>query len=366
MPASSAPELRYRLAPKEIRVGPGVAGGLPKIVERLGGRCLVVHDTGSERAAQAASEAMIGTGLDVQVHAFFGECTPSAIARLAGEAAGATVLAFGGGKALDTAKAAAEKQDVPCINVPTSAATCAAYTPLSILHEDDGAYVESRRLTQPVEALVLDLELLVGAPPRLLAAGMADAAARAFDTILAARIRVPSAMAAMSLAICREYLFQTLLPLGDQALADNGARIASDAVQRVIEACILGAGLAGETGARFFGRSFSHAVAYALSHVVDSDGVLHGEAAGLGILVHCLLDPEPPVAFEAMRQRFATWGLPISFAEVGIEDLAGVCGQALAERTYEYLDRERAIPFAVDADAIHDAMMLSDRAASAD
>jgi len=308
---------------------------------------------------------MTDAGLNVRIHPFFGECTRAAIDRLAGEAAGATVLALGGGKALDTAKAAAEKQDVPCINVPTSAATCAAYTPLSILHRDDGTYVESRRLTQPVETLVLDLDLLVGAPPRLLAAGMADAAARAFDTILAARNRIPSAMAAMSLAICREYLFQTLLPLGDQALADNGTKIASDAFQRAIEACILGAGLAGETGARFFGRSFSHAVAYALSHVVDAEGVLHGEAAGLGILVHCLLDPESPVPFDRMRQRFAAWGLPVSFVQVGIEDLAGAGGQALAEKTYEYLDLERAIPFTVNADAIHDAMMRVDRAASA-
>jgi len=361
MPANSTKESRYRLAPREIRVGRGIAAGLPAVVKRLGHRCLIVHDAGSRSAALAASDAITATGFDVRLHPFFGECTESAIDRLADEAAGATLLAFGGGKALDTAKATAAKVRAPCVTLPTSAATCAAYTPLSILHEDDGTYVESRRLDQPVEALLLDLDLLAAAPPRLLAAGMADAAARAFDTILAARIRIPSATAATSLAICREYLDNTLLPLGAQALVDNECRRASDAFQRAVEACILGAGLAGETGARFFGRSFSHAVAYALSHAIDPDAVLHGEAAGLGILVHCALDPEPPVPFQAMLKHFADWGLPVTFTQVGTAHVAGEIGRSLADRTLAYLDLERAIPFSVSSDEIHEAMMHVER-----
>jgi len=353
----------YRLAPGEIHVGQGAIDKLPEITTQLGGPCLIIHDAGGRETAAESSSRIAEAGVEARTLPFAGECTEVAIDRICAEISSGPLLAFGGGKVLDAAKAAASDRHVSCITVPTSAATCAAYTPLSILHESDGAYVVSRRLHQPVAALLLDPNVLVAAPPRLLAAGMADAAARAFDTILAARIHVPTATAAMSLAICRAYLFETLLTLGDGALADNEKRSPSEAFTRAIEACIVGAGLAGETGARFFGRSFSHAVAYALSHVVNADGVLHGEAAGLGILVHCLIDPNPPIPFEAMQERFAGWGLPISFAEVGIDGLEGNAGRSLAERAHAYLDLERAIPFDVTPKGIHRGMVRVDEEA---
>jgi len=125
----------------------------------------------------------------------------------------------------------------------------------------------------------------------------------------------------------------------------------------VVEACILGAGLAGETGGRFFGRSFSHAVGYALSHIVDPDAVLHGEAVGLGVLVQSALDPDTPVSLEGMLDRYKRWGLPRSFSALGIFDLRGEKGIDLAGRALRYLDRERAVPFPVTEEELHRAMI---------
>ena len=351
----------YRFAPNELRIGPGAADGLPEVVAELGGSPLVVADTGGRAVAGDVLGALAKQIPETQVDPFAGECTADAIGRLAEAARGRRVLVgVGGGKALDAAKAAAVAARVPCVTVPTSAATCAAYTPLSILHEASGSYVESRRLPRPVAACLIDVDRIVTAPPRLLAAGIVDALARAFDTILAARIGVPTATASFSLAVCREFVERTLLPLGARALADNTAGEPTDAFTRVVEASIVGAGLAGETGARFFGRSFSHAVAYALSDVVDPDDVLHGEAAGLGILVHAVLDPEPPVPLDALRDHFAAWGVPVSFAKIDVAGIDGPDGARLASRTLNYLDRERAVPFPVDASDLHRAMITVD------
>ena len=354
----------YRLAPETVRIGQDASICLPDVVDSLGRRSLILGDEGGLDAAESVITSLRAAHPESSVEVCRGECTRDAVQASAARArAYDVVVGVGGGKALDTAKAAADAADRPCITLPTSAATCAAYTPLSILHEASGAYVESLQLRRPIAVCIVDLDLIASAPSRLLAAGIVDALARAFDTILAARIDIPTETAAMSLAVCRRYVHKCLLPRGDRALADNEAGTVTEAFAHVVDACILGAGLAGETGARFFGRGFSHAVAYALSHVVDPEGLLHGEAAGLGILVQCALDPSADVSLESMTAHFTSWGVPSRFREIGIPKIGGNIGRELGERTYEYLDLRRAIPFSVDAARIHHTMVEIDNRA---
>lgn len=348
----------HLLSPVRYVFGRGSSLGLGDAVAPLA-RCGFV--LGGRRALQAAEGAVSSLSriLDpVRIRPFIGECTEGAISAVVNEARGSGVIVgIGGGKAIDTAKAAAEALNIPCVTLPTVAATCAAYTPLAIIHADSGAYVESRRLSRPVEAMIIDPDLMITAPSRLLASGIVDALARVFDTILASRNGIPTVNAGLSLAISRSLLDDVILPLGEEAVSDNRRGETTDAYSRVCEACISGAGLAGQLGTRFFGRSFSHAVGYALSHTVDPTAVLHGEAVGLGILVQCALDPAPPLPFEEVVRLYKRWGVPTSFAEVGFYDIDGAGGRELAERTMGYLDLERAVPFPVDGEALHRAML---------
>jgi len=356
----------YRLAPLLSVVEAGASFDIGDIVARHGMHALVLGGRRSLSAAEGAVSALTERLDAVDVRPFTGECTDAAIERTSREAEGHNVIVgVGGGKALDTAKAAASSANIPCVTIPTSAATCAAYTPLSILHSETGTYAESRRLPCAVAAMILDPALIVSAPPRTLASGIVDGVARAFDTILAARNGTPTTTAALSLAICNAYLASVLVPLGERALADNARGEATDVYTRVIEACIVGAGLAGETGARLFGRSFSHAVAYALSHVVNPDVVLHGEAVGLGVLVHCALDPEPPVALDRILALYDCWGLPRTFEAIGIHGIDGDAGCQLAERILGYLDLDRAVPFPVGTQDIHRALLATEAGATA-
>lgn len=53
----------------------------------------------------------------------------------------AAVVGIGGGKVLDAAKLVAERAQVPVVTIPTSAATCAAWTALSNVYDDTGAFL---------------------------------------------------------------------------------------------------------------------------------------------------------------------------------------------------------------------------------
>jgi glycerol dehydrogenase len=346
------------LAPERYIVGSGAVDQLAKIIGDLGQRALVLADRMALSVSEKTIAELRSNLKDVYIEEFSGECTEAAIQRTAKMLSGFDVaVCLGGGKAIDTGKAAACTASLPYVTVPTSAATCAAYTPLSILHTDGGAYMESRRLSSPPAALVLDPLLTITAPPRLLSAGVVDAAARAFDTILAARISVPTIEASLSLAICRNYWKDVLLLEAEAALRHNKERNVSELYTRVVETCIVGAGLAGEIGARFFGRSFSHAIGYALGDIVDPGSVLHGEIVGLGILVQCALDPSLEISLTEMRELFGRWDAPTRFARLGVTDIRGSTGRTLAARAYSYLDLVRAVPFGITAEDLYQAMI---------
>ena len=346
------------LAPERYIVGSGAVDQLAEIIGDLGQRALVLADRMALSVSEKTITELRSNLKDVYIEEFSGECTEAAIQRTTKMLSGFDVaVCLGGGKAIDTGKAAACAARLPYVTVPTSAATCAAYTPLSILHTDDGTYMESRRLSSPPAALVLDPLLTITAPPCLLSAGVVDATARAFDTILAARISVPTIEASLSLAVCRNYWKDVLLLDTEAALRHNKERNASKLYTRVVETCIVGAGLAGEIGARFFGRSFSHAIGYAIGDIVDPGSVLHGEIVGLGILVQCALDPSLEISLTEMRELFERWDAPTRFALLGVTDIRGSTGRTLAARAYSYLDLARAVPFDITTEDLYQAMI---------
>src|SRR3954466_11857013 len=79
---------------------------------------------------------------------FGGESSQTNIDRLVEQLNDVTfdvIIAAGGGKSLDTAKAAAFQLNKPLVAIPTIAATCAAATPICILYSDDGEFLEISR-----------------------------------------------------------------------------------------------------------------------------------------------------------------------------------------------------------------------------
>ena len=272
------------------------------------------------------------------------------------------VLAAGGGKVIDAGKLLADRLGLPCITVPTSAATCAGWTALANLYSPAGAFIGDVSLQRSPALLVFDHRLILQAPPRTLASGLADAMAKWYEAAVSSASSTDGLVhQAVQMALV---LRDQLLLEGKEAMAQPGG----EAWARVAEACGLTAGVICGLGGARCRTVGAHAVHNGLTQLAASHGHLHGEKVGFGILVQLRLEElvgSNRLASQARRQLlgfFRQLSLPVTLAELGLveatlNDLQRVCSFACQPGS----DLHR-LPFAVSPADLLSALVSTDAA----
>jgi glycerol dehydrogenase len=187
-----------------------------------------------------------------------------------------------------------------------------------VLNDGQGAYREVLDLLSPPRLCIVDARALAEAPPRLLAAGLADTLAKWLEW--RAVEEAPSGFGAAAGWALAQAAFELCWREGAEALALPGP-----ARERCVEACLLWSGLASNAGQA--PAAAAHSLANALSQQGPGKALLHGEAVGLGLLwQEALLGQagRPALKVSELRQTLASWGLPVSLpAGLDLEALLG-------------------------------------------
>lgn len=313
------------IAPAQVMRGAGILRNSGKFIAQLGQRPLLV---GGDRTLDVVqpflAPALEQVALTVRQASYAPDCSETSLALLnqaVTDHGADVIIGVGGGKALDTAKLLAHQCKLPIVTIPTSAATCAAWTALSNIYSEQGAFLYDVGLTKCPDLLILDYDLVLTAPRRTLVAGIGDALAKWYEASVSSGHSEQSLIiaAVQQARVLRDLLLQKSVV----ALQEPGSAV----WREVVDASVLLAGVIGGLGGAQCRTVAAHAVHNGLTHLLQSHGILHGEKVAYGILVQLRLEEMiqgnrlAATARQQLLSFYSDIGLPKSLADMGMLDV---------------------------------------------
>lgn len=339
-------------------IGEDAYGQVPQVCLPFGKRIFLI---GGRRAMDAAEgllgKALEGSGLVVLESVEFGaDCTYRTIdrwAQRAKELGADMIFGMGGGKALDTAKGAAERAGLPVFTFPTIAATCAATTALSVVYREDGNFDSFYFYDKPARHCFINTRVIADAPCEYLRAGMGDTMGKFFECHFAARgdhLDHSSALGREISNLC----YGPLLEHGVQALVDCRRHEPSFALQQAVLANIVSTGMVSLMVLDDYNCAIAHSVYYGLVLLPGfEEKYPHGDVVAYGVLVQLAVDKD----WDRMREVkgfMKELGIPSTLREMEVpldrEYLRDVLRETVTGPDMEH------IPYPVTEDMIFEAM----------
>jgi glycerol dehydrogenase len=299
--------------------GEGVLAELPHWVNLLGKNGLIL-------ASRTAREALLTKYLGglaanaICVESFQGECCESELSRLSGIMSDQKVgvlVGMGGGKAIDTAKIAADRAGIPVIIVPTIASTDAPCSGCAVLYSEEGIFSSVHYQKINPQVVLVDTTVIAQAPTRFLVSGMGDALATWFEARSCERTQSlnecggNSTMTGLNLArLCHD----TLLTYGPAAKVAAEKHIVTPAFERIVEANILLSGIGFESS----GLAAAHSIHNGLTALEETRAFYHGEKVAFGVLAGLQLADASPAESATVFSFCEEVGLPTTLAALGL------------------------------------------------
>lgn len=303
-------------------IGPDVYGEVPAICESFGKRIFLIGgrlalEAGQKKLIEALGESDLEI---VQTELFGADCTYERMNQLGLQAktCGADMIfGMGGGKALDTAKGAAQKADLPVFTFPTIAATCAAATALSVVYKEDGNFDSFYFFDKPARHCFIDLTVIAGAPWKYLRAGMGDTIGKYFECHLAARGDKLDHSSALGREISN-MCYEPLREHGVMALADCKAGKPSWELEQAVLANIVSTGLVSLMVLDDYNCAIAHSLYYGLVLLPGfEEKYLHGDVVAYGVLVQLAIDGEMEKLCQ-VREFLKNLGIPVTLKEMEV------------------------------------------------
>ncbi|MGD1851854.1 MAG: iron-containing alcohol dehydrogenase family protein [Cyanophyceae cyanobacterium] len=347
------------IAPGRVVRGGGILAGAGAALGKFGSRPIVVGGNRAIATAQKSLDIALDT-LTIQIASTAPDCSESVLARLNEGAANHRadfVIGLGGGKALDTAKLLAHQRQIPVVTVPTTGATCAAWTALSNVYSDDGAFLYDVPLDQCPDLLILDYDLVATAPNRMLAAGIGDGLAKWYEASISSGASQETLIvsAVQQARVLRDLLLQHAIG----ALENPGG----DLWRQMVDASVLMAGVIGGVGGAQCRTVAAHAVHNGLTQLTPSHGTLLGEKVAYGSLMQLRLEELvqgsqlAATARQQLLEFYRAISLPTTLAELGM----GAITLADLEAAATFSCHERSdihhLPFPVSPSVVMGAMV---------
>ena len=326
-------EESFRIGAGRYLQGVGYLERLGDEVGRFGSSALIVGgETALRVAGEGAESSLARSGKKYEVVVHKGTCNDERaeeLAALARERGYEVIVGIGGGVICDFSKLIGDFAGLPVINVPTSSATCAAYTPLSVRYTPEGRTVGSRHYPYEVGGVLVDTEILAKEPIRLLLAGVFDALAKFVEIKQRYNETVREYPLGIDYAyVMARYSYGLLNDTVSACIADMEKGTVSETVERVMYTTIAATGVISGIARGSNQTALAHKF-YETTRTLFPESArpyLHGEIVGVGLLLQNYFNGEESNN-EALLALMKKHGMPCSVADVGVEKTEEVCEQ---------------------------------------
>jgi len=306
-------------APGQYVQGSGALNEIGAYVAQFGRRVLVAGGRTGLLETRAARERGFAAHNIWQTEVpFNGETCDSEINRVAELAKRNNcdvIMACGGGKVIDTVKAAAQQCSIPAVIIPTIASNDAPCSALSVVYNEDGTFERLMPLVSNPALVLVDTLIIARAPVRQLVSGMGDALATWFEMDACIVSGAPNTLGGQislgTQALARLCL-ETILEYGREAMECCAENKTAPALERVVEANTLLSGLGFESG----GVAAAHALSESFSLIPEMHGFTHGEKVAFGLLVHMTLEGRSEEVINEILRFCIDVGLPVTLGDL--------------------------------------------------
>lgn len=349
-------------SPKKFIVGHHLLNELSTYTGTYGDHAYVICDEFIlDRAHKEAGNSFEKAGHKSEFVKFNYQITQEEIDRHCEEIkkSGANVIVgIGGGKTLDTAKAAAYFTHLPVVIFPTIASTDAPCTALSVIYKADGSFDRYLFLPENPDVVLADAGILASAPTRFFVAGIGDALATYFEARACYQkngnnlVNLKPSLAGLGIA---KMCYDTILEYGLQAKIAVDQGISTPAVEKTIEATIYLSGVGAESG----GLAAAHAIHNGMTAVPSLHHAQHGEKVVFGLLTQLVLESAPTEEIETVIHFIKEVGLPLTLKDLGLDEFKEEEWRKVAEDACAEGDTMGNMPHPVTPDDVYHAIIAA-------
>ncbi|MCL6456600.1 MAG: iron-containing alcohol dehydrogenase family protein [Gorillibacterium sp.] len=309
-------------APEKYWNEPGVlARGGELIASFASNAWILAGKTALAVAGEVFMKSLTEQGIAYEVQTYEGYCTLEDIKIFACEVQASkadVIIGIGGGKILDTVKAIGDQLKLPVVTVPTIAATCAAWSALSVLYTRQGTQTGGSILEKSPKIVLADTAILASAPPRYIAAGIGDTLVKWYEAAPSVGNK-PESIHARAGLLTSKLALDILEEFSIDAYLSAGNGEATDAITEVTNAIIFLAGQAGSLSGGKQRASIAHAINNSLTKQHETHVRLHGEKVAFGLVVLLFLEGYSQTRIDAVAHLLHDLGLPLTLRELGFE-----------------------------------------------
>lgn len=321
-------------APSEYILSEGIVDHLEaKLSERGFRKVLLVHGEKSWQAAQPFWPEF--SQIEFDEYTYKGECSLSEIdtvKEIALKHSYDALLAVGGGKVLDLVKAASHLARIPHVLIPTLASNCSPWTPLSVLYDDDGAFIRYDIYPESAGLVLIEPKILLKAPLNLFIAGIGDTLAKWYEADVQMSVLenkpVPLEISYYTAKQCKDLLLRH----SEGAIRAVETGLLNDDFIKVTETIIVLGGMVGGFGDHYGRIAGAHAIHNGLTILAEAHHALHGEKVAYGILVQLILEGKWG-EIDQLIPFYQRLGLPISLIDLGVKDVTEELIHAIAAKS---------------------------------